>query len=103
VRCQGDQRPPSSRVEYVDLGTELSKVSPTSGSAVRSAGPVRTSASGPAARAAEDGATRAPVVLEAATTAAAMRPRVTRLNTFSGELEGFASEFVGTLAREGRL
>ena len=28
---------------------------------------------------------------------------VTRLNTFSGELEGFASEFVGTLAREGRL
>jgi len=28
---------------------------------------------------------------------------VTRLNTFSGELEGFASEFVGMLAREGRL
>jgi biopolymer transport protein TolQ len=28
---------------------------------------------------------------------------VTRLNTFTGELEGFASEFVGTLAREGRL
>ena len=28
---------------------------------------------------------------------------VTRLTTFSGELEGFASEFVGTLAREGRL
>lgn len=28
---------------------------------------------------------------------------VTRLNTFSGELEGFASEFIGMLAREGRL
>jgi biopolymer transport protein TolQ len=28
---------------------------------------------------------------------------VTRLDRFSGELEGFASEFVGTLAREGRL
>ncbi|HUE77148.1 MAG TPA: MotA/TolQ/ExbB proton channel family protein [Longimicrobiales bacterium] len=28
---------------------------------------------------------------------------VTRLNRFSGELEGFASEFIGTLAREGRL
>jgi biopolymer transport protein TolQ len=28
---------------------------------------------------------------------------VTRLNSFSGELEGFASEFVGALAREGRL
>ncbi len=28
---------------------------------------------------------------------------VTRLNTFTGELEGVASEFVGTLAREGRL
>jgi biopolymer transport protein TolQ len=28
---------------------------------------------------------------------------VTRLNTFTGELEGLASEFVGTLAREGRL
>lgn len=28
---------------------------------------------------------------------------VTRLNTFSGELEGFASEFIGALAREGRL
>jgi len=26
-----------------------------------------------------------------------------RLNRFSGELEGFASEFIGTLAREGRL
>ncbi|MGQ0813539.1 MAG: MotA/TolQ/ExbB proton channel family protein [Gemmatimonadota bacterium] len=28
---------------------------------------------------------------------------VTRLNSFSGELEGFASEFIGALAREGRL
>ena len=28
---------------------------------------------------------------------------VSRLNRFSGELEGFASEFIGTLAREGRL
>ena len=28
---------------------------------------------------------------------------VTRLNTFSGTLEGFASEFIGALAREGRL
>ena len=28
---------------------------------------------------------------------------VTKLNRFSGELEGFASEFIGTLAREGRL
>ena len=28
---------------------------------------------------------------------------VTRLNTFSGELEGFASDFIGMLAREGRL
>jgi len=28
---------------------------------------------------------------------------VTRLNPFSGELEGFASEFVGALALEGRL
>lgn len=28
---------------------------------------------------------------------------VNRLDRFSGELEGFASEFVGTLAREGRL
>jgi biopolymer transport protein TolQ len=28
---------------------------------------------------------------------------VTRLDRFSGELEGFASEFIGTLAREGRL
>ncbi len=28
---------------------------------------------------------------------------MTRLNRFSGELEGFASEFIGTLAREGRL
>ncbi|MFW6202088.1 MAG: MotA/TolQ/ExbB proton channel family protein [Gemmatimonadota bacterium] len=28
---------------------------------------------------------------------------VSRLNGFSGELEGFASEFIGTLAREGRL
>ena len=28
---------------------------------------------------------------------------VTRLNSISGELEGFASEFVGALAREGRL
>lgn len=28
---------------------------------------------------------------------------VSRLDRFSGELEGFASEFVGTLAREGRL
>jgi biopolymer transport protein TolQ len=27
----------------------------------------------------------------------------TRINRFSGELEGFASEFIGTLAREGRL
>jgi biopolymer transport protein TolQ len=27
----------------------------------------------------------------------------TRLDRFSGELEGFASEFIGTLAREGRL
>ena len=27
----------------------------------------------------------------------------TKLNAFSGELEGFASEFVGALAREGRL
>lgn len=27
----------------------------------------------------------------------------TRLQRFSGELEGFASEFIGTLAREGRL
>jgi biopolymer transport protein TolQ len=27
----------------------------------------------------------------------------TRLNRFSGELEGFASEFIGTLAREGKL
>ncbi len=27
----------------------------------------------------------------------------TRLNAFSGELEGFASEFIGALAREGRL
>jgi biopolymer transport protein TolQ len=26
-----------------------------------------------------------------------------RLDRFSGELEGFASEFIGTLAREGRL
>lgn len=26
-----------------------------------------------------------------------------RLNRFSGEMEGFASEFIGTLAREGRL
>ncbi len=26
-----------------------------------------------------------------------------RVNTFSGELEGFASEFIGALAREGRL
>ena len=26
-----------------------------------------------------------------------------RLGFFSGELEGFASEFIGTLAREGRL
>jgi biopolymer transport protein TolQ len=26
-----------------------------------------------------------------------------RLNAFSGELEGFASEFIGALAREGRL
>lgn len=28
---------------------------------------------------------------------------VSRANRFSGELEGFASEFIGTLAREGRL
>jgi biopolymer transport protein TolQ len=28
---------------------------------------------------------------------------VSRLQRFSGELEGFASEFIGTLAREGRL
>lgn len=28
---------------------------------------------------------------------------VNRLNFFSGELDGFASEFIGTLAREGRL
>jgi biopolymer transport protein TolQ len=28
---------------------------------------------------------------------------VTKLNAFSGELEGFASEFIGALAREGRL
>lgn len=28
---------------------------------------------------------------------------VSRLNAFSGELEGFASEFIGALAREGRL
>jgi biopolymer transport protein TolQ len=28
---------------------------------------------------------------------------VSKLNRFSGELEGFASEFIGTLAREGRL
>jgi biopolymer transport protein TolQ len=28
---------------------------------------------------------------------------VTRLDRFSGEMDGFASEFVGTLAREGRL
>jgi biopolymer transport protein TolQ len=28
---------------------------------------------------------------------------VHRLDRFSGELEGFASEFIGTLAREGRL
>jgi biopolymer transport protein TolQ len=28
---------------------------------------------------------------------------VTKLNLFEGELEGFASEFIGTLAREGRL
>lgn len=28
---------------------------------------------------------------------------VTRLNAFSSELEGFASEFIGALAREGRL
>lgn len=28
---------------------------------------------------------------------------VNRLDRFSGELEGFASEFIGTLAREGRL
>jgi biopolymer transport protein TolQ len=28
---------------------------------------------------------------------------VSRLDRFSGELEGFASEFIGTLAREGRL
>jgi biopolymer transport protein TolQ len=27
----------------------------------------------------------------------------TRLNRFSGELEGFASEFIGSLAREGKL
>jgi biopolymer transport protein TolQ len=28
---------------------------------------------------------------------------VTRLDRFSGEMDGFASEFIGTLAREGRL
>jgi len=28
---------------------------------------------------------------------------VSRLNLFSGELEGFSSEFIGTLAREGRI
>jgi biopolymer transport protein TolQ len=28
---------------------------------------------------------------------------VSRLNIFSGELEGFSSEFIGTLAREGRV
>ena len=28
---------------------------------------------------------------------------VHRIDRFSGELEGFASEFIGTLAREGRL
>ena len=28
---------------------------------------------------------------------------VSRLGAFTGELEGFASEFIGTLAREGRL
>ncbi|CAN5673813.1 protein TolQ [soil metagenome] len=28
---------------------------------------------------------------------------VTRIDRFSGELDGFASEFIGTLAREGRL
>jgi biopolymer transport protein TolQ len=28
---------------------------------------------------------------------------VMRLDRFSGEMDGFASEFVGTLAREGRL
>jgi biopolymer transport protein TolQ len=28
---------------------------------------------------------------------------VTRLNLVSGELEGFSSEFIGTLAREGRI
>ncbi|MNC98518.1 colicin uptake protein TolQ [compost metagenome] len=28
---------------------------------------------------------------------------VTKLNLVSGELEGFSSEFVGTLAREGRI
>jgi hypothetical protein len=28
---------------------------------------------------------------------------VTKLNLFEGELEGFASEFIGALAREGRL
>lgn len=28
---------------------------------------------------------------------------VSRMNFFAGELEGFASEFIGTLAREGRL
>jgi len=28
---------------------------------------------------------------------------VTRIDRFSGELEGFASEFIGTLAREGRI
>ena len=27
----------------------------------------------------------------------------TRLDRYTGELEGFASEFIGTLAREGRL
>ena len=28
---------------------------------------------------------------------------VSRLNLVSGELEGFSSEFIGTLAREGRI
>ena len=28
---------------------------------------------------------------------------VGRLNVVSGELEGFSSEFIGTLAREGRV
>ena len=28
---------------------------------------------------------------------------VSRLNLVSGELEGFSSEFIGTLAREGRV